>query len=362
MKKSRILSALIAPAFCLLLTTNCSEEEGVTQSVNDLSSRFSAYSSEVTGAGAHLTISGSELDQVVQIAFGDIIVPKKTFIDVTPASLTFVVPTAAPLGDNEVVLVFGGNGRAFAPNPIEVVARPVIAGVKPLTVITGDSVIVDGVDLNLVTSATIGGVEAVVKSSTATRLIAIMPAGAAAGTVVLQSIAGEITSAETVTACSQDAANVLCKPNLILNGSFEEGSGDNFNNWSKFNGGSLMTATKDPALVYRNGRALKVVIDPVAAGGTSQWRIQMASDLVANLEVGASYTLSAMVKSTNAGSTIRFSTQPSALYQGDTSVGTNWTLISWTFTANVAETRMVFDMGGAVNTTHYVDDVRLVKN
>jgi len=45
----------------------------------------------------------------------------------------------------------------------------------------------------------------------------------------------------------------------------------------------------------------------------------------------------------------------SAQYQGDQAIGTSFQLVSWTFTANSPQTRILFDMGLAAN-TYYIDD------
>ena len=144
-----------------------------------------------------------------------------------------------------------------------------------------------------------------------------------------------------------------------MNSGFEAGAGDNFDNWSKFNGGGFLLATTTASEVFRGSRALKVVRDGSLA--PDQWRIQFASDLV-DTDIGASYTVYAWVKAASAGGRFRFSTQPSALYGGDTDIPTTWTRISWTFTANVDDTRVILDLNGAAVTTFYIDDVKLLKN
>jgi endo-1,4-beta-xylanase len=120
-----------------------------------------------------------------------------------------------------------------------------------------------------------------------------------------------------------------------------------------------MVSTTTPGEFFGGGRALKVNVNGTQ-GGADAWRIQLASDLVAT-EIGATYTVTAWVKS-SAASTIRFSTQPSALYGPNAALTTSWQMISWSFIANVAETRVMLDMGGGVNTTHFIDDVKLTKN
>ncbi|RAV99032.1 endo-1,4-beta-xylanase [Pseudochryseolinea flava] len=142
--------------------------------------------------------------------------------------------------------------------------------------------------------------------------------------------------------------------NILLNGGFESGSGDNFDNWSKYNGGTVMTATTASNEKRGGNRALKVA---VAAAG-NPWSVQMASD-PAPTTIGTEYKFTIWVKAASAGGNIRFSTQPSALYSANYNISTDWTLLTWTFTANESATRIILDMG-ATAFTYFVDDASLV--
>lgn len=145
-------------------------------------------------------------------------------------------------------------------------------------------------------------------------------------------------------------------PNLIANGSFELGSGNEFTNWGKYNGGSMMTATTAAGETYAGSRALKVVNTADNPGG--QWRVQLASDLF-NTTVNTAYRVTYWVKAANAGGSIRLSTGPTAQYQGDQTISTTWSQITYTFTAKEAQSRILFDMGLKAN-TYYIDDVMIV--
>lgn len=131
--------------------------------------------------------------------------------------------------------------------------------------------------------------------------------------------------------------------------------------WSVFNSGnpagtSTITATS-VASEIRTGTSAMKVVNPVGYAG-SQWRVQVASVLVPTT-VGAQYTFSYYVKATGAGGSIRLSTSDqsggNAQYQGDQNIGTAFSQISWTITANSAQTRFLFDMGQAAN-TYLIDD------
>jgi endo-1,4-beta-xylanase len=91
--------------------------------------------------------------------------------------------------------------------------------------------------------------------------------------------------------------------NLLANGDFEAGSGDNFTNWGKWNGGASLTQGTAASEIHGGARSLKVT---VAANG-NPWSIQMASDLF-NTTVDTQYKISFWIKSANAGGVMRVST------------------------------------------------------
>ncbi len=143
--------------------------------------------------------------------------------------------------------------------------------------------------------------------------------------------------------------------NAILNPSFEEGTGDEFTNWTKVNGAEFMTATSAPDEVRTGSRALR-------SAGTGfpgeQWRVQLIADPVATI-IGDSYTFTIWAKAASAGANIRFSTQPNALYGPDTEVPADtWTQLSWTFTANEAATSIVLDLG-QTDVVIFLDDAEM---
>jgi endo-1,4-beta-xylanase len=150
---------------------------------------------------------------------------------------------------------------------------------------------------------------------------------------------------------------VQAPDNIIANGGFEEGSGNSFAHWTVFNSGnppgtSVFSAGSGPNEVRSGNRSLKVE-NPVGYPG-SQWRVQLASDLTPTA-VGKRYIASYWVKAVSPNGSIRLSTQPNPLYQGDQTIGVSWQQITWTITANESETRFLLDMGQAAN-TYYIDD------
>jgi endo-1,4-beta-xylanase len=143
----------------------------------------------------------------------------------------------------------------------------------------------------------------------------------------------------------------------LSNPGFESG----LTGWSVFNSGnpagtSTITTTTAAGEVRTGTTAMKVV-NPIGYPG-SQWRVQVASILVPTTP-GTQYTFSYWVRAANAGGSIRLSTADqaggNAQYQGDQTIGTAYSQITWTVTANSAQTRFLFDMGQAAN-TYYIDD------
>ena len=152
-------------------------------------------------------------------------------------------------------------------------------------------------------------------------------------------------------------AGIVLPPNpeLLANPGFEA-STSALTNWSTYNAanGATVAADNVAADVHPGGSTVCMkVVNPVANPG-SQYKVQVASDLI-NTTIGANYTVSYWVKAASAGGSIRLSTQPTAQYQGDQTIGTSWAQITWTINAKDAQTRILFDMGQAAN-TYYIDD------
>lgn len=144
---------------------------------------------------------------------------------------------------------------------------------------------------------------------------------------------------------------------LLANPGFETGT---LSNWSTFNAqnGSTVTATSTAGEIRTGAKAMKVVAN--VGEPANQWKVQIASDLF-NTVSGTQYTVAYYVKAASGTGSIRLSTQTSgggsAQYQGDQSIpSSGFTLITWTITANSPQTRILFDMGAAVN-TYFIDDV-----
>ncbi|WP_108423617.1 carbohydrate binding domain-containing protein [Flagellimonas amoyensis] len=325
----------------LIFVLSCDDDD-LSASTVDVTS----VESENFYPGDQVTLQGSNFEAVLFVFLGNNQIP----FQLDGETLVFTLPTSAAIGNAVVTLVMP-DGYIVTRN-VEVVARPfpIITALSTNAAPEGGEVIIKGTSLNNLQSVTIGEVEASVVSSTATELTITVPAGleenlAAAITVVTSG--GEATA----------PGKFYVGENLLLNGGFEQGDGNDFSNWSKFNGGDGLTATTSDGEAYF-GRSLRAV----AVGGDA-WRTQLASD-TAPMEVGVEYTLSMWIKaqagSPGDGGNIRFSTNPDALYSGNYNITTEWQQIEWVFTANTTPARAVLDLGVIANAIYYVDNVTLV--
>jgi hypothetical protein len=137
---------------------------------------------------------------------------------------------------------------------------------------------------------------------------------------------------------------------FLVNGSLEAGSGDNFNNWGKWNGAANLTA--ETVNIHGGLRGLKAV-----STGSAEYNVQFVSDPM-TLEVGRTYIASMWIKAVNGGNTVRFSTTATAgaNYGPNTTIGTSWQKISFSFAAKDVATRLNLDLGKSTD-TFYIDDI-----
>jgi endo-1,4-beta-xylanase len=145
--------------------------------------------------------------------------------------------------------------------------------------------------------------------------------------------------------------NVPSNPSLIANGTFEAGSGNSFTNFSVLNGSSAVSAGTAAGEMYQGTRSLKAA--PAVNG--NPWSVQIASDAITTTS-GTAYKVRFYAKAASAGGKFRLSNSPTPQYSGDYSITTSWAPYEWTFTANDATKKIVFDMGAVAN-TYYVDSV-----
>jgi endo-1,4-beta-xylanase len=152
---------------------------------------------------------------------------------------------------------------------------------------------------------------------------------------------------------AQPSSMTAPNPNIVLNGTFEGGTGNNFSNWSVWNGGSSVTAGTGAGEMYEGGRSLKAT---VAVNG-NPWDVQTTSDLF-NTVKATVYKVRFWAKEAAAGGKIRISTRGdgSAEYSPDFMLTTSWAPYEWKMTADGVGTGILFDEGYTTN-TYYVDSV-----
>ncbi|WP_228851419.1 carbohydrate binding domain-containing protein [Aegicerativicinus sediminis] len=297
--------------------------------------------------GDQVIIEGSNLNEVRFVFIDNDQIP----YELDGGMIKFTISESMPIGDKLVTLVMPKgyivtNNITITPRPF-----PIISAISTSAAGEGDELTIVGTSLDNLQSVTVGDIEAIVVSSTATELKITIPAG----------LPPNVPSEVKVTTTGGEAiasGKFWFGDNLLLNGGLESGDGDNFNNWGKWNGGDGMTATTSTGEAYF-GRSLKAV----GAGGDA-WRTQFVSDPVPTV-VGAEYSLSIWIKaqagSPGVGGNIRFSTNPDAMYSGNYDITGEWQQIEWLFTANAEQTRAVLDLGVIANAVYFVDNITLIQ-
>jgi hypothetical protein len=325
----------------LVFAVGCEDDDMSATTVS-----VTSVTSENFYPGDQVTMEGSNFEAVLFVFLGTNQIP----FQLDGGTLTFTLPSNAAIGEDTVTLVMP-EGYIVTRN-IEVLARPfpIITGISTNAAQAGEEVTIVGTSLDNLQSVTVGETEASVVSSTATSLTFSVPSGLpenSDSSITIVTTGGEATV----------PGKFFVGENLLLNGGFEQGDGDEFSNWSKFNGGDGMTATSESDEAYF-GRALRAV----GVGGDA-WRTQLASDGVA-LQDGVEYTLSMWIKAEPGtpgdGGNIRFSTTPNPLYSGNYDITTEWQQIEWVFTANASPASAVLDLGVVANAVYFVDNVSLV--
>ncbi len=140
----------------------------------------------------------------------------------------------------------------------------------------------------------------------------------------------------------------------IINGDFEEGSGDDFPGWNKNNGAERVTEETED--VVSGSRALKVTNQEDG----NPWDMQLVSDGFSTVN-GDTYTVSMWIK--GAGQ-VRFSTNPGVggdQYGADYVATADWSQYTWSFTANSETTLLALDMG-AKGGEFVIDKVKVTKD
>lgn len=328
----------------ILLLSGCKDDLEIGPTVTFSVSPLSAYGGDL------VTLQGTNLHTVRNLFVGD---KHAEIQSISESSITFVVPKNAVPGSNEIVLAMLNNYRVT--NPFEVLLRPIpeIYAISPSAAAEGEEVTLAGVNLDNLVSTTIGGVAADIVSATNDRLVLTVPGG-----LTLNSPAEIEVATSEASAISTSIFYV--GPNIVANSDFEAGSGDDYDDWSKLNGGDQMTElTGDDAYF---GRSIRIV-----GAAANPWNTQLAS-LPTPLNFGSEYTILLWAKAEADGAQMRVSVSQfdgngADYFYGETvDIPTEWTQLSWTFevTNDLPTHRVVLDMG-MTNVPFALDNVSLIE-
>ncbi len=347
-KNSNYSAAVLAfLSFFILFITACEEELEVGPTVT-----ITSVDPGAAFLGDQVTLQGDNLNTVQNLFVGD---KGAEIVSRNQTSLTFTVPTNAAPGPNVLTLAMLNNYRVTA--ELEVMTRPIpsIFGLSTNAAAPGEEVTIAGMNLDMLTSVTFGGIEANVVSATNAELVVVVPDGPPLNTAaVIELMTSEIT--ETY------ADTFFVGTNYAANGGLDAGSGDDFAGWEKLNGGAGLTSVSGEDAYF--GRAVRVV---GAANPDQPWRTQFATALTP-LNFGSEYTMMMWVKGEAPGaqmriSASRFDGNGADYFYGETKeIPTEWTQISWTFevTNDLPEHSVVLDMG-FTDIPFVIDNIVLVE-
>ena len=344
----KILNKLLKGLLVFVLTFglfSCNDDDFSAKqvTVNEISAN-SAYPNDP------VSLIGLNLETVQFVFVGE----QQAEFELNGETISFIVPERSVVGPNFITLAMANDYRVKI--PFEVLLRPIPfidrfdAWVAP-----GGNLTISGLSFNPEYNpvVTIDGVEATITSNTNTELVVTVP-----GVTDDEFLDITITSIHGSTTTS---TAFIARNNILANGDFYEGSGDDFTGWEKLNGADRMTAVTD-ADAYGEGRSMRV--DPASA---NPWDNQFASDGV-QLTLGEEYTLVLWGKAIDEGAFMRFSISQydgngADYFYGDDKIFTNtWAPYTWTFTVtnDLPIHRAVLDMGASTG-AFIIDHIALVE-
>ena len=373
---TKILFLLLIPGITALFLISCEDyTEKLTGSnppgnAVDVSNRITGFSPEVAGAGAELTILGTNLAGVKRVYMGNMWITDFTASD---SEISFGVPANMAIGESELVLVFTGSERAT--KTIEVVPLPSIGYFTPKAAGDGDEVTLTGNNLSYVTALSVGSVSATITKKENNLITFTMPNGATTGKINITNSSGATTSSsESIIACTAEPGNLACLAVINTNGSFEEsdlGEANGVNGWGGLTG-SLTSGVITDEDYYDGFKSVKITVNGL---GANPWNIQPTSNMP--VDPTATYHLSVWVKGTGIAN-VKF-----AMDEGGTPgwgewqapqvalTSNEWTEISYEFSPTSEDVgsggdetvRFAVSMSydGNVGGVMYMDNLRVVK-
>ncbi|MGH1436420.1 MAG: carbohydrate binding domain-containing protein [Lewinella sp.] len=344
--KNKIFSFYILLVMPLLvLMTSCKKEiVGPTVTISSTSAT-SAY------GGDEVTLQGENLHTVENVFVG-----QKHATDIVSQSesaLTFVVPTTAVPGPSIITLAMVDGYRVTTDFEVLLRPIPIIEAISPSGAAPGEQVTIRGVNLDNLISTSIGGVSANIVSATNTELVLTVPNGATLNTPA------EIELA-TQEATAVSTSIFYVGSNYIANSDLEAGSGDDYEDWEKLNGGDQMTEITGDAAYF--GRSIRIV-----GAASNPWNTQLACKPTP-LNFGSEYTVIMWARAEAEGAIMRISASQydgngaDYFYGDDTAIPTEWTQLSWTFevTNDLPTHKIVLDMG-TTDVPFVLDNITLIE-
>jgi len=344
MKKNiKKLFYLVTVLTLFISTVSCNDDESFIEVVVGGSDTMAAYPLD------QVMLQGTNFDQVQFVFVAD----KQADFQLGEGTMTLTVPENAPIGQTNITLAMIDDYRVMY--PFEVLLRPIPQFERfDAWVPVGGDLTITGLSFNSEYNpvVTIDGVEATITSNTNTELVVTVP-----GVPDDEFLDITITSIHGSTTADTP---FVARENVLANGDLYDGSGDDFSNWEKLNGGDRMTAVTGSD-AFAGGRSMRV--DPASG---NPWDNQFASDGV-QLDFGEEYTLILWAKAIDTDPFMRFSISQfdgngADYFYGADQVFTNaWAPYTWTFTVtnDLPSHRAVLDMG-ATTGAFMIDHIAIV--
>lgn len=155
--------------------------------------------------GVSVTVKGENFKKVTAVKFGTADAAGFDPSSVTDTSLTVTVPD---MDSGKVfVQVYYADGAGYNAAPFNVLLKPVITNVQPVTGYPGDGVTINGVNLDIVSEVKFGNIPATSFTATKTKILVAIPANAEGGnqliTVSSASTGGSATASFNVNIAPQ---------------------------------------------------------------------------------------------------------------------------------------------------------------
>jgi hypothetical protein len=376
MKNLKVFSTFTLLSAVLLLMLSCDDgSDKLTGSVpsgslTDVSASSDlTFVQDLTGAGATLDFTGSDLDEIILVvADGEVVADD---LAVTDEGGSIQVPLSLDLGMTEFQFLFIGSRSVK--RQIELVPLPNIQYYTPRSVSEGEQVTLEGVNFNKVSEASIGGLSVTIDSQDDNEIVFTVPVGAESDFVALfsEELGSTSFSPDSLIACDVDSDHLLCLPVINTNGSFEEGElGESATvpGWGL--GSEFATYEITDEEKYDGFKSAKITVTGISPDA---WRIQPNTNMP--VDPTKTYHLSFWVKGTGF-SNIKFAIDgggtPDYTEYGNPEVSVTsgeWTEISYDFTPsaeadggdNIARFAPSMSYEGNLGGVIYFDNLRVTE-